>query len=463
LSASDPGWKQARTFRFLSATYTPETGKAKLRYALDDAAGNSTRLVETITFPYSPWPSEPSRQDALQKALRLLHLVAGVSYYKAVVPPSVEMEGEPIDRPFAMFLNDLYIQGLAEFAYQNEIDLSSKIDFQSLCAQDPLPPVVPPELVLPERALVAMGGGKDSLVALTLLQEQEMESQPICVGSAHLIEDTTRAAGLPLLRIGRQLDPALAEMNREGALNGHVPVTAINSAILLCASVLYGYRYIVFANERSADQATMRIGRDQEINHQYSKTSRFEAGFRALIKREVSPDIEYFSILRPYSELAIVGRFSQLDQYHDVFSSCNRNFHLDGSRTVGRWCGDCPKCRFTALALAVFMSPEEVTAIQGTDLLNDSDQLDGFRELCRLGREKPFECVGEYGECRAAMQALASDKAWRDHAVVVALLPELAGVETPSLESVISASERHFIPSVLVPEALTASFDSNAD
>lgn len=463
MNAQVAGWKAATAFRFKSATYTPETGEARLSYAFDTDEGHSEDLVEIIRFPWSPWPSEPSRQAALQKALRILHLVAGVSYYKAVVPSSVVMEGEPIDAAFAGFLDDLYINGLAEFGFHNQVDLAARVDFRRLCGEYPAPAAQPMELVLPDRALVAMGGGKDSLVALTLLQENDVEVQPVCVGQSSLIEDTTRAAGLPLLRIGRELAPGLAEMNRQGALNGHVPVTAINSAILLCAAILYGFRYVVFANERSANQATLNMDSDKPVNHQYSKTSDFEAGFRALVAREIGPDIEYFSILRPYSELSIVGRFSKLGKYHGVFSSCNRNFHLQGPRIDGRWCGDCPKCRFTALALAVFLAPEKVMAIQGADLLDDPDQADGFRELCRLGRDKPFECVGEIEECRAAMMSLVSSPAWRDHAVVVALSGELQEVEVPTLESVLKPSGEHFIPPSMAPVGMTAGSASHAD
>ncbi len=452
MKSGDLSWKDAQTFRFLSANYTAETGQARLSYALEDPSGHVTRLAETITFPYSPWPPEPSRQEALQQALRLLHLIAGVSYYKSVVPHEMKMDGKPIDRAIADFLNDLYIKGLAEFAFCNDIDLNSLIDFGKLSSMGADRKSAAQELVLPDRALVAMGGGKDSLVALTLLQEKGLEVQPVCVGESRLIGETVRAAGLPLLRIGRELDPLLSDMNRQGAFNGHVPVTAINSAILLCAAILYGYRKIVFANERSADEATLTGDSGIQVNHQYSKTTEFEAGFRDLIQCQVSPDIEYFSILRPYSELAIVGRFSELEQYHQVFSSCNRNFHLDGSRNEGRWCGDCPKCRFTALALAVFLPPEKVVAIQGSDLLDSPKQIDGIRALCRLGRDKPFECVGESGECRAALRALASKSAWQNHAVVRALAPELEGVEVPPLESVISASEHHFIPAGLAPD-----------
>ena len=107
---------------------------------------------------------------------------------------------------------------------------------------------------LPGRALVAMGGGKDSLVCLQMLRDAGVEVQPACVGGSVLIGDTVKAAGLPLIRIQRDLSPELTDMNAAGAWNGHIPVTAINSAILLCAGLLYGYRYIVFANESSANE-----------------------------------------------------------------------------------------------------------------------------------------------------------------------------------------------------------------
>jgi hypothetical protein len=251
---------------------------------------------------------------------------------------------------------------------------------------------------------------------------------------------------LPLIAIGRKLAPELAQMNRAGAMNGHVPVTAINSAILLCASILYGFRYIVFANERSADEATLVTVTGKEVNHQYSKSSDFEERFRRVIAEQVSPEIEYFSVLRPFSELEIVRYFSRMNRFHAVYSSCNRNFHLDGPRMDKRWCGNCPKCRFAALSLAVFMTPDQVTAIQGVDLLDDPGQVDGFRALCGLGRNKPFECVGEAGECRAALAALGSMDSWKGHAVVRALLPDLLSVSVPDFNSLLKPAGRHFIP-----------------
>jgi hypothetical protein len=239
-------------------------------------------------------------------------------------------------------------------------------------------------------------------------------------------------------------------MNGAGALNGHVPVTAINSAILMCAAVLYGYRWVVFSNERSASEATLQDGQGADINHQYSKSLEFEQAFAAVTMHRIAPDIRYFSLLRPLNELAVARKFSELKPYHDVFSSCNRNFHLDGSRNRGRWCGDCPKCRFTCLALAPFMHPDELLAIQGVDLLDQPQQESGFRALCGLGQDKPFECVGTIAESAAAMRALVGNPHWRDRAVVRAMQPDLdnSAEQTP-VDAFLSADGPHNIPGSL--------------
>ena len=440
-----PDPREAQCFRFLACRYDPETGVASLSYAFE----NGPELVEQITFPHAPWPPEASRQACFGRALQILHLVAGISYYKAGLSPNIELQNPESLAGLYPFLDELYVKGLGELGYVNQLDIRARVRFPADSASDSDSRFAARPLILPERALVAMGGGKDSLVGLDLIQQAGVDVMPVCVGGSDLIRNTVKAAGLPMIRIGRQLAPGLAEMNRAGAWNGHVPVTAINSAILLCAAVLYGFRYIVFSNERSADEATLVTADGVEVNHQYSKSSAFESAFREVIASQVSPDIGYFSVLRPCSELGIVERFSKMEKFHPVYSSCNRNFHLDGPRVDDRWCLDCPKCRFAALSLALFLPPAAVVAIQGGDLLNDPAQEQGFRALCGLGRDKPFECVGEAGESRAALAALGKNKQWMRHAIVRALLPELEQMEVPSLDSLLRPSGRHFIPAHL--------------
>ena len=47
----------------------------------------------------------------------------------------------------------------------------------------------------------------------------------------------------------RTLDPALFELNDNGAMNGHVPITGILSFIMACGSILYGYDSVIMSNE----------------------------------------------------------------------------------------------------------------------------------------------------------------------------------------------------------------------
>lgn len=435
-AVADP--RAARVFRFVGCDYDASTGEASLVYRVDDGPD----LVERIVFPGAPEPQEDKTRAALNAALRLLHAIAGVSYWKAGLAPEMRFEDGSPPQPVCRFLADLYVNGLAEFAWVNGVDIAGRFGLPAGSSEHS----EPRRLGLSDRALVALGGGKDSLVGLELARNAGLEVQPWCVGDSPLIAETAAAAGLDLLRIQRRLAPELRAMNAAGAWNGHVPVTAINSAIGVCAALLYGYRYVTFANERSADEAT-RIGADgSPINHQYSKSSAFEESFRAVVSTWVATDLEYFSILRPFSELDIVRRFSALEQFHDVYSSCNRNFHLSGPAISGRWCGDCPKCRFAALTLAVFLPSERVEAILGADLLDEPAQEPGYRALAGLGADKPFECVGETGECRAALQALTERAGWCDKWIVRRLGPELAGVAVPPMAELLRPSPRHFIP-----------------
>jgi hypothetical protein len=439
---SDPA--RAERFQFLEHRYDPHTGVATLAYGF----GRGAPLVETITFPYAPWPEDPARQAAFLRALGLLHLVAGVSYYKAALPPVIDAGEQVLDARLAAFLENTWTEGLAEFAHVNELDLSGRIRFPVASGTDTETArgmSLAEPLELPARALVAIGGGKDSLVSLEWLRETGIEVQPVTVGASTLIGDTVRAAGLPLLRIQRELAPRLMDMNQAGAWNGHVPVTAINMAILTCAALLYGYRWVVFSNERSAEQATLTAADGRAVNHQYSKSLAFERQFRNVVHERVAPDLEVFSLLRPLSEAAVAQRFARLTAYHPVFSSCNRNFHRDGRRIEGRWCGDCPKCRFTCLALAPWLSPDELVAIQGANLLDDPAQEEGFRALCALGMDKPFECVGTLEESRALLAALVDQPAWANAAIVRRLGPEV-GDFAGQLAGLLEPAGPHEIP-----------------
>ena len=95
---TDP--RAAQAFRFVRRDYAD--GVASLVYAFDDGA----ELVERVTFPDAP-PVDSGRRAAFDAALDLLHLVAGISYYKAGVPARIDVGNASLDADTAAFLDAL--------------------------------------------------------------------------------------------------------------------------------------------------------------------------------------------------------------------------------------------------------------------------------------------------------------------------------------------------------------------
>lgn len=432
-----------RAFRFVRCGLDAATGVAELVYAFDDGA----ELVETITVPGAPFVLDDARRTAVERMLRLLHLIAGVSYYKAAVPPEIRIDGYAIDSDTAQLLELIYVNGLGEFAYRNGLDLHGRIRFPVGADAQPQAPA----LGLRERALVAIGGGKDSLVSIEALRRLGVEQTVTWVGGSQLIAACAQRTELPTLNLGRALAPQLFELNRQGAYNGHIPVTVVNSAIMALAALLHGADQVVFSNERSASYGSLIEGTG-EVNHQWSKGWACEQAFGDYLQRHVAADLRYYSLLRPLSELAVARQFARSDRYDAHFSSCNRNFHILGERPASRWCGVCPKCHFVFLALAPFMTKPRLVGIFGRNLLDDPAQTGGYDALLEYRDHKPFECVGEGRESRAAMAALSGQAQWREDALVERFAREIRPQlqdEDLSIESLLALDVQHRIPAAL--------------
>ena len=437
-----------RAFRFTSRHFDPATGEVALSYAFVRHDGSaSPELIERIRVPGAPFSAlqtgsadfDAGIAAAVEAALRLLHLVAGVSYYKAAAPAVIECSEGPLDDATADFIASVYENGLGEFAYRNGLNLRGHLQWPRGAGARAAAPALGlarstatagPIDAWPSRALVAIGGGKDSLVSIEALRALGAAPTVTWIGSSPLIQACAERTGMPTLNITRALAPALFVYNREGALNGHIPVTAVNSAILVLAALLTGHGSVVFSNEHSASYGSLIPGTG-EVNHQWSKGWAFERDFAALVRAQVAADFDYVSLLRPFSELAVARQFAKLERYDAHFSSCNSNFHLLGERPTQRWCGACPKCHFVFLALAPFMPKPRLLGIFGRNLLDDASLAAEYDALLEIEGHKPFECVGEGRESRAAMAALAASPAWREDALVA----RFAAQQQPALDA----------------------------
>lgn len=158
-----------------------------------------------------------------------------------------------------------------------------------------------------------------------------------------------------------------------------------------------GKKYIVLSNEESANESNIK---GENINHQYSKSVEFENDFRYYVKNFICPNgPEYFSFLRPISEIQIAKLFSQMEQYHSIFKSCN----VGSKSKPWKWCCNCAKCLFPYIILSPFLEKEKLVSIFGEDLFEKESLLQTFIELCGYAENKPFECVGTYEEVKFAV------------------------------------------------------------
>jgi hypothetical protein len=433
-----------KSFRFVSRELDSR-GRVTLRYALDE----EIVFVEELDLPLAGELTASAR-ERVDGLLSLLHWVAGVSYFKTALPREVICEEDTPTPAAAALLEALYSEGLGELAYINALPALPRPRF-------PRAPAAPGREAgtarEPKRVLVPVGGGKDSAVALEIARRAGLEVSLFSVGDAPPIARTAAVAELPRLIVTRRIDPGLAALNRAGALNGHVPITAIVSCIAVLTAALHDFDAVAMANERSASAGNVSW-QGIEVNHQFSKGLRAERLLAAAV-REAGSDVQVFSLLRPASELAIARAFARLEAYHPAFTSCNAIFRLDPALRAASWCCDCPKCRFVFLALAPFSSPGHLREVFGRDLLDEDEQYEGFALLTATGGHKPFECVGEEQESLAAIRLLVADPRWQGHRVVGRLAHELLALHGPEEgrpEQVLALSDEHEVPAALMDE-----------
>ena len=437
------------TFTFERQIVTRENGA--LRLAFDFNLDDRYHFRPTLEIPartFFDWGSIPSEQlEILAFQIGMTELV---SYWKIACPKRVVVKPFALTESQKAFWKKLYYNGLGEFLYLNSITVSEEelMEIVSLPI-DSIPSHIQRgndmgSLCFEEKTLVPIGGGKDSVVTLECLRDK-MPVIPMIVNPRGATLNCVKTAGYKedeFIVINRTLDPTMLQLNAEGYLNGHTPFSALLAFISILVAFGSRSKYIALSNENSANESTVP---GTNINHQYSKSIEFESDFRDYIAAYVNKEVQYFSFLRPLSELQIASLFAQCEAYHPVFRSCNA-----GSKTDS-WCGHCPKCLFTWIILSPFLSHDKLVAIFGKDLMADASLQPILEELNGTAAVKPFECVGTVEEVRACLNAVSK-------------VPE--PVEGPTVDEILHRFNNHqFLPpqfEQILKTALTEGIDTLA-
>jgi UDP-N-acetylmuramoylalanine--D-glutamate ligase len=401
----------AKFFRFVSTSFEPEKKRVRFAYEMHLKGGKVMRFTETVDLPRVPQLKDLPA-GLLDRVLESVHLMLGISYYKLYCPEKVEIP-YALSKEQAEFWTTIYKKGLGEFAYRNKLDPRKFAKF-------PFKKSARPEAVdfpRKDRSLLGIGGGKDSIVAGELLKEAGKDFDAFLADterSSPIVSAVVKIMGVKSLSLMRHLDPQVFEAH-PGALNGHVPISGVFAFLGLLAAVLYDYRYVVVGNEQSSNFGNVQY-KGMEVNHQWSKSEEFEALLQGYTRDFLTPDITYFSLLRPFYEIRIAEMFVRYPQYFPVFSSCNRSFRVHKARPTDRktglidretglrpvWCCECAKCVFVFTMLSAFLSKKDLLKIFGKDLYEDKALEPLFKDLLGEGTMKPFDCVGTFEEMRAA-------------------------------------------------------------
>lgn len=410
-------------FEFSSYKFEPNKKRIFFNYMQEFEGREPINFTETLLLPEAP-DLAGLPDGLLDKILQGAHLILGISYYKLYCPTIVR-HNYSLTKREADFWDIVYRKGLGEFLYRNNLSpkISPKFSFDKNAKPKSF------SIEKNSKCMVAVSGGKDSIVAAELLKEAACLPAGRGVDITAVFTETQRESdivnkvidilGVKNLKFRRILDPQILEKHK---YDGHVPVSAIFAFLGILYAVLYKHSYCVMANEYSSNFGNTKY-KGEIVNHQWSKSAEFENMFSDYVYNFITPDVKYFSLLRPFYEIRIAEKFSKYKKYLPYFSSCNKNFTVEEKEKNGLWCGECPKCVFTFTLLSAFLERKELLDIFKKNLFQDRNLLPLFKDVLGIGDIKPFDCVGTFEESKAAFKM--GSKKFKDDFITKTLLPEI--------------------------------------
>jgi len=265
----------------------------------------------------------------------------------------------------------------------------------------------------PVELLAFCGGGKDSLVALRLLERAGLPFSTLAYshsiyGRAEpqhaLIEQvagaTGRARGERQWIVDDLMDSPVIELRPDlGARSLLAAETPASVFAALPLALARGYRGLVVAHEASANAPNL-VWDGEPVNHQWGKGWEAEQLLDRYVREHLLSHVRYFSLLAPVHDEVIFELLSRDPDLAPLTHSCN---------VAKPWCGRCAKCAYVWLQFAAHLPADVVARTFGDNLGERAENALHFRQQLGLADHTPFECVGSAPEARLAY-ALARDR-----------------------------------------------------
>src|SRR4051812_13485769 len=331
-------------------------------------------------------------------------------------------------------------------------------------------PIAPPAAPLcapdgPVELLAFCGGGKDSLVALKLLERANLPFATL--GYAHSIYGAAEPQHALLDRLGQVTARVRAE--RQWVIDDllDAPIARLRPALgvkyILAAetpasvfaaiplALARGYRGLVVAHEASANSGNLDWN-GEVVNHQWGKGWDAEQLLDGYVQRALVANLRYFSILQPVHDEVIFELLARDPELAALTHSCN---------VAKPWCGECAKCAYVWLQFAAHLPADVVRATFGDDLGERPANARWFRELFGLAEHSPFECVGSPAEARLAL-TLARARGMAGPRLA-AFAAEVGPVDVQALaRPLVTVGDRHGMPAHVADKVMPLLHDAAA-
>ncbi len=255
------------------------------------------------------------------------------------------------------------------------------------------------------------GGGKDSYVAMKLLERAHIPYASFAYSHSaygpseqqHDLIENLLSYSCPVKRHQLRAYDTLSD----APLRRHYPKYATEGGLIVCetpASIFaalpvvlqHGYRYLVLANERSANAGNLIWdSTNEEVNHQWGKSLEAEGLLNDYLQSEFIVNSTYFSLLQPIHDVVIFNLLRRDGAGVTAAHSCNIR---------KPWCNRCPKCAYVWLNYMAYLDTKLVDSIFKANLFDLEENQRWFREMLGLADHTPFECIGQIEETRLAFE-----------------------------------------------------------
>jgi hypothetical protein len=296
----------------------------------------------------------------------------------------------------------------AQWRYENHLPYHEAPVFKSSPADISVTPI--DNQNGPVEMLCFCGGGKDSLVAMKLLDRTEFQYSSLAYSSSvygtsqHQHDLISR-----LLRHGNPhqrhqlwiydsfIDSPVLKLYPEYRIK-HLTAAETPASIFASLPIVlqHGYSHIVLAHERSANVGNLvwKIT-GEDVNHQWGKSFEAELLINEYLQNKFIKNFSYFSLLQPIYDVIIFNLLRRDASAVVDTHSCN---------IQKPWCCRCPKCAYVWLNYMAYLPSDLINLIFKTNLFDIDDNQQWFYEMLGLGDHIPFECIGQVAESRLAFE-----------------------------------------------------------